>query len=462
MGRGIKKISENVIADKRSLILVTKNTGNELSLQEDVELNDIINTEAMPLGMLNANYSVRGLSMKVAQGDNDDDSTWSKLDAKHTLIQQSVITDLIKNSAVTTSKIANQNVTTEKIKDSAVITSKILDQNVTTEKIKDLNVTTEKINNESVTNAKLSRNAVSTVKIQDKAVTTIKINDEAVITSKLGNKAVTDTKINDSAVITRTIMDAAVVESKLADGAVTEWKIEDGAIHAHNIAVNGVSNSNLQNASVSTDKIQDLAIVNSKIDNETIVGSDKIVKNSITKDRLEPTVVDCLDRAVLHDGYGNVTGIASTTLNNIKATGDIYANRVYNVVYMDIAEGYIPGETLEPGDIVAMCEDGKVRKATSIRDCIVGVVSNEYAHCLGASKEELLCGDKVAIGMIGKIHVKVKGPVRLGQRINISLSDPGVGVANWMNNNHNIGQALESVDCDFDHIHTILVQVRPM
>ena len=128
---------------------------------------------------------------------------------------------------------------------------------------------------------------------------------------------------------------------------------------------------------------------------------------------------------------------------------------------MDIAEAYIPGEDLEPGDIVAMHEDGMVYKANSIRDCIVGVVSNEYASCFGASKEELLSKQKVAVGMIGQIHVKVKGPVRLGQRISVSLSDPGVGVANW-NNGYNIGQVLETIDCEFDEIHEVLVQVRPM
>jgi hypothetical protein len=63
--------------------------------------------------------------------------------------------------------------------------------------------------------------------------------------------------------------------------------------------------------------------------------------------------------------------------------------------------------------------------------------------------------------MIGKIHVKVKGPTRLGQRISIAPFDAGVGCANWMNNN-NIGQVLETVECAYDEIHTVLVQVRPM
>ena len=460
MGRGIKKISENVIANKRSLNLVTASVEDTLALQEDVELHGITNTEAMPLGMLNVDYSTRGISVKVRQGEKDADATWSKLDAKHTLIQQSVVTTLIKDQNVTTAKIKDQNVTTEKIKDNAVITSKILDQNITTEKIKDLNVTTIKLNDEAVTNAKVAKDAISTIKIQDKAVTTAKINDYAVTTGKINNNAVTDTKLATDSVITRTIKNDAVTEEKILNGAVTEWKIADQAIHAHNIAVGGVSNANLQAACVSTEKIEDRAVTNDKIANETIFGAEKIVVNSITKDRLEPGVIDCLDRAVLHDGNGNVTGENSTVLNNIKANGDIYAHRVYNVVYMDIAEGYIPGEDLEAGDIVAMCEDGMVRKAKSINDCIVGVVSDEFAQCFGASEEELIKGLKVSVGMIGKIHVKVRGPVRLGQRISLS-EQAGVGIANWMNVN-NIGQALETIQCGYDEIHEVLVQVRPM
>lgn len=461
MGRGIKKISENVIANKRSLTLVTASVEDTLALQENVELRGVTNTEAMPLGMLNVDYAVRGISMKVSQGDKDSVSEWSKLDAKHTLIQQSIITNLIKDSAVTTSKIANQNVTTEKIKDKAVTTEKLEDLAVTTEKINDFAVTTPKIGSEAVTNDKLARNSVSTIKIQDKAVTTEKLNDQAVTTNKIANVAVTDTKIADSAVITRTIRNEAVTEAKLADGAVTEWKIADGAVHAHNIAVGGVSNANLQTACVSTEKIEDYAVTNEKIENETINGATKIERHSITKDRLDPNIIDCLDRAVLHDGNGNVTGENnSTQIQTLKATGDIYAHRVYNVVYMDIAEGYVPGEELEPGNIVAMNEDGKVYKAKSINDCIVGVVSNEFAHCLGASEEALIAGEQVAVGMIGKIHVKVKGPVRLGQRISIS-DKAGIGVANWMNVN-NIGQSLETIQCGYDEIHTVLVQVRPM
>ena len=459
MGRGIKKISENVIADKRSLTLVTK---SDTMYAADPAPVGVMNTPAMPLGMLNVDYGARGLSVKVAQGSNDAQATWSRLDAKNTLLEQSIITGLIKDSAITTIKLADRNVTTPKIQDSAVVTSKLADLSVTEPKIGTQAVSTDKIATQAVTTDKIRNENVTTGKLAFKAVTTEKIMDSAVTTEKIANRNVTSDKLGDAAVIERTIGTSAVTTDKIMDDAVTSEKIKDETIQANNIAVGGVSNANLQDGSVSTKKLQDLCVTNSKIDNGCIIAQDKIMPGTITQELLNGRLFDMIDRMVLHDGNGNITGEnRSSEIDNIKVTGDIYARRVYNVVYMDIAEGYIPGEDLEAGDIVAMHEDGKVYKAVSINDCIVGVVSDEFAQCFGASEEELLNGSKVAVGMIGKIHVKVKGPTRLGQRISIAPFDAGVGCANWMNNN-NIGQVLESVDCRHDEIHMVLVQVRPM
>jgi hypothetical protein len=468
MGRGIKKISENVIADKRSLILTTGGIESiSAGLQDTYDKlpDGLVNTEAMPLGMLQADFVNRGLLMKVEQGSKDNVSTWSKLDAQFSLIQQSVTTPLIRDAAITTPKIANDNVTTEKIGTGQVQTRNIANLNVTEEKIRDSAVTTGKIHNNHVTEPKLSGDAVSTRTIRNMAVTTEKINDGAVTTGKIYDQNVTTPKIRDYAVTNIKLATDSVTNDKIVNKTINGLnKIQNRSIESININVNGVARDNLQDACINTQKIEDLSVTNAKIANETIVGSDKIVRNSITRDRLNASLIDELDRAVLHDGNGNITGNGtdgSTVLNNIRANGDIYAHRVYNVVYMDIAEGYIPGEKLEAGDIVAMHEDGKVYKATSINDCIVGVVSDEYANCFGASEKEILAGEKVAVGMIGKIHVKVKGPVRLGQRVSIAPFDAGVGCANWMNNN-NIGQVLETIDCGYDEIHTVLVQVRPM
>ena len=470
MGRGIKKISENVIADKRSLTLVTT-SGGLSSNTETVDLVGIRDTEAMPLGMLNVNYGNLGLSMKV------DTNKWSKLDARNTLVSKTVNSNLIGNGEVKSINIGDRAVTTAKIADNAVTCKKIYNK-APANGSEDLRIATDNLQDQVVTTPKIANANVTTVKIADNAVTTGKIKDGNIVTSKLFNECVTNVKMAPDAVSTDKIQNNAVTCDKIADGiqgskdlriatknlqdqVITNPKLANGSVNAIKIATGGIATNNYQNYSVTEIKLADDVISTIKLKNHCVT-KEKIAPGAIDLDCLGPDISDIINRAVVHDGNGNVTGEnRSTVLNDIKALGDIYARRVYNVVYMDIAEAYIPGEDLEPGDIVAMHEDGMIYKASSIRDCIVGVVSNEYASCFGASKEELLSKQKVAVGMIGQIHVKVKGPVRLGQRITMSVSDAGIGVANWMNNN-NIGQALETIDCDFNEIHTVLVQVRPM
>ena len=463
MGKGIKKLTENVIADKRSLLLVggSKKKGSN---NKDFVPSNITNTEAMPLGMVSVDYANQGMIIKTNQNaSKPSDSTWQKFNAANTLADQSIITGLVKDSAITTAKINNNAVTESKIIDSAVTTNKIKDGNVVTAKIADRAITNEKIADDAIQGRVIKDGAITTAKIAGKAVTTAKIADDAVNGAKIAPGAISEKHLSTTSPLMireKNIYDSSITTNKIKDGAVTNAKIANGAVTSAKIANNQITTAHLQNGAVTKDKLAPNAVGTTHLQNNSIT-REKLAPGAVTLDILGQNVVDVINRAVLHDGKGNVTGTNSTVLNNITATGDIYAHRVYNVVYMDIAEGYIPGEKLEAGDIVAMHEDGKVYKAATINECIVGVVSEEFANCLGASKEELFSGEKVAVGMIGKIHVKVKGPVRLGQRITVSVSDAGVGVANWMNNN-NIGQALETIDCDFDEIHEILVQVRPM
>ena len=457
MGKGIKKISENVIADGRSLLLVST-----IKTENNKVVPTAVNTAAMPEGMINVDFNNKGLIVKTSQGSKPSESIWSKLDAANTLLDSSISTALIADNAIVTSKIKDANITNDKIANDAITTAKIKNSNVTTDKIANDAIITNKIQNSAVTTAKIANNSITNSKLATDSVYGAAIKNGSITTEKIANYSITEYKIADGAIRTRHLFNGAVTTDKLADGAVTTSKIKDGAVTSSKIAPNQISTSHLQNGAVTLDKMASNSVGTAQLKDGSITKS-KFAPGAIDLSCLDPSIVDIVNRAVVHDGKGNVTGSNnSTAINNLTATGDIYARRVYNVVYMDIAEGYIPGEMLEPGDIVAMHEDGKVYKANSLHECIVGVVSNEYAHCLGASKEELFSGKKVAVGMIGKIHVKVKGPVRLGQRLGVSLSEPGIGMASWINGGYNLGQVLETVDCDFDEIHTVLVQIRPM
>lgn len=434
MALGIKKITESVIEDERSLIMLGKLNGNH-----KIDYDD---NKAVPNGAIISDLNItngKG-TIRIKSGEdqqvkidghesiatesitreeikryeiinlhlNHPDATDNERTVDvHNIKNNAVVTRTIKNSAVTTEKIANSNVTTEKINDSAVITDKIKDSNVTREKIKD--------------------NAITKEKIKDNAVTTEKIKDSNVTREKLS--------LALQAELDGLRSDIVNLEAKLNEFK-NEVKIEFDNLR--------------KELKTEIDKLR-----------------------TEMKDHVETQINKYnLKNAVIHHNYdilGSKTDgkYTSTPLSSIKCTGnitcsgDINGKRVFFMTYQDLAEAYVPGEELEPGDIVAIHEDGKVYKAEAMNDCIVGVISDEYANCLGATKEELFNGSKVAVGMIGKVHVKVKGPVKLGQQIIMSLSDEGVGCSS-SNSTMGIGKVLETIDCDFDKIHKVLVQIRPM
>ena len=113
-------------------------------------------------------------------------------------------------------------------------------------------------------------------------------------------------------------------------------------------------------------------------------------------------------------------------------------------------EGYEPGEILIPGEVVEIREDGKVYKASILSESCVGVVSDEYAECFGASEAELVIGKKVAVGLIGKVHVRVIGPVKIGQRL-VSIGKGFAGACDNADSKYIIGKALESSNHDAEH-----------
>ena len=426
MALGIRKITENVVDDGRSLVMIK---------------NKFKDNDAVPDGALIVNTFNRSVEMKTAKGVSQ------RLNGEKSIADLSITTNLLQINSVTNSKIANNAVTEDKIQNDSISTYKIKDKAITELKIAD----------ESINTTKLQTDSVTTNKIIDYAIIESKLAPLSISTSKIQNKAILAEKIEDKQILSNHLNDASVTEDKIANNAITELKIAEGAI----------SNNKIQNNTITYDKFSDnaKAMIQSEIEKEV----NKQIES--VKNELESK----LDRLIMHDGNGNINGANNSTViknlsitgdfecaNNIKCSGDIQGQRVYFMTYKDLAEGYIPGEELNTGDIVAMGVDGKIYKAKSMNDCIVGVVSEEFANCFGATKEELATNEKIAVGMIGQIHVNVKGPVRLGQRITISASDPGVGVANWING-MNIGKALETIECnDYSQINKVLVQVKPV
>lgn len=450
MADGIKKISENVVVDKRALIVTDPNE---------------LDNDAISIGALKSDAANKGLKIKIAK------NTYSLFDASYFIMPGSITTPLLADKCVTEIKLGDKSVTEPKLDDLAVSTRtiqanavteiKISSKAVTETKLGDNAVVTRVLKDLSVTNPKLANKAVTSDKVADKTLTEKQIADETIVSNLLAPKCVKNIHISDKAVDFRTLSDntiygrvikpAGVENQHLAVNAVNTINILNGAVNGDKIADNSIKNNHissgqvfnihLANDSVSTTKLQNLSVTTPKIENK-----------SVTKEKLADDVIQLIGDPVMYDQDNNVTMRKNLTVNgDVNVVGTLTAKKVYNAVFMDIAEAYEPEEKqiFLPGDIVQLNDNGKIERADSSVTAknypIVGIVSDEYAACYGATEEELEAGTKIAVGLIGKVHVNVAGPVKLGDKIGLYKEGYGTSASNSnLVKDYIIGKALET------------------
>lgn len=484
--KGIKKINENVVASLRSLTIVN---------------NGLPDNENWQVGTLKCDPTVAGLKYKVA------DNKFDYFNASYILQPNTVTSELIQDGTIRTEDLGDQCVTNDKIADRTIDHIKLKMHTITDLEMGASSVTNRALATGSVNSRVIEDESIQENDLGDNSVSTRCIQNSAVISRCIANTAVTETKLSNEAVSNRTIAGGAVtwdkmapytiiggetniIEGKIVQGrigqrTITNFNIADYTITEHQLMKGAVTNRVLAEEAVTNDKIAPKTILGSNIEDGAIssiqiaeggVSTVNYLDGSITKEKLAPEVYDVVDNAVVYDEEGNVTMLKAATCDvaigsqdasgnsmkngSLTVYGDIKADRVYNMAYADLAEGYIPGEKLEAGDVVELREDGKVYKSylNGFHAMVVGVVSDEYAACYGASKEELEAGEKVAVALIGKVHVRVKGPVKLGDKIKVDNVIPGVGNPNSIND-HVIGRALETMT---EHdVQKVLCLIRP-
>lgn len=502
---GMKKISENVIASGRSLTIINEQVRDNTNIQKGA-LKSLTTGSTYTVNIpVEENNSYKDAIVSYTSGlkYKADTNKYVSFDAKGILEPLSidaevmlethsiyarclntgcVITDKLAEQAVTTSKIKDANVTTEKVANLAITNAKIAEGAITNSKITDKTIvayekivpstiTTELLVDYSVTSRKLADGSVINEKLGTHAVTTEKIADKTITNTNIADKTILSSNIADSAIETINLKDLSVSTAKLQDGSVTTPKLADRAVTSEKIADNTITANNIKQGAINSECIE----------NETIVTED-LHDACVTLEKLAPDVFGKVSEAVIYENsnpdykinYGTahehmvqikrtVDGERKDTdlyvSGHIYAAGNIEGARVYNMAYADIAEGYVPGEELEPGDIVELREDGKVYKASinGLASVVVGVVSDEYAACYGATESEIINKEKVAVALIGKVHVKVNDFVVLGAPIKVS-NIPGVGTAT-ADNNFIIGKALESSK-EYG-VHKVLCLIRP-
>ena len=112
----------------------------------------------------------------------------------------------------------------------------------------------------------------------------------------------------------------------------------------------------------------------------------------------------------------------------------VHAVKVYNAVWNDYAELFERGEQTEPGDIIALdtlSPTEQYIKADSSSKRVIGVHSDTYGHLIGGEQLENFEDNFkkfIPIGLAGRVNVKVKGKVELGDYI-VPSDEKGIGRA---------------------------------
>lgn len=447
MSEGIKKISENVVIPNRAFVVTNKN---------------IADNNAISIGALWSDATDKSLKIKTGQG------AFSFFDAAKTLISGSIITNLLADKSVTEIKLADNavvervlasnSVASNKIKESAVIESKIANNAISSNKIKELNVLNNHLALNSVTNDKVLNKSLTGEKIKDNSIININlasdsINDR-VITSKalkerhFDNECVSNRALAKESIYGSIIKEKGIASSHLDNNIVVTRTIANGAVTKEKIADSSIYNEHLTDGCVINTNLSTACVVEKNLATDSVV-TEKIKNKSITKEKLANDITDLLGDPVKYNENDNVDLRQHLNVNgDVTVVGSVTANKIFNAVFMDIAEGYEPEKDTIciPGDIMQVNENGKLVKASpSSHFPIVGIVSDEYAACYGATEDELLSGKKIAIGLIGKVHVNVVGPVKLGDRI--AVARDGLGASFNTNNliaDQIVGKALES------------------
>ena len=167
----------------------------------------------------------------------------------------------LKDSGVSTAKIANAAVTGVKIEDGAVSNTKISDGAITGAKVQDGTLANAKLANSTISGKSLGANLDSLSAAAAGALTMTAYNGSAAVSNlavnvdgvtveidgsnkvAIKNLGVGTAKLADNAVSTAKIANAAVTTAKLSDGSVSNAKIIDAAVTPAKISVSPVYES---------------------------------------------------------------------------------------------------------------------------------------------------------------------------------------------------------------------------
>jgi hypothetical protein len=150
----------------------------------------------------------------------------------------------------------------------------------------------------------------------------------------------------------------------------------------------------------------------------------------------------------------NITTGANSTAGSITGNWTLTAGSRFNATYADLAERYVADAQYEPGTVLVF--GGEYEVSISGEDSshrVAGVVSTEPAYLMNSECQ----GEYVVdLALIGRVPVKVMGPIRKGDLI-VTSENAGYGKANNEARARTIiGKALEHMN-ELDGVVEVLI-----
>jgi len=144
--------------------------------------------------------------------------------------------------------------------------------------------------------------------------------------------------------------------------------------------------------------------------------------------------------------------LSNNTVAVRTADGNLVANLFQGTAtsarYADLAEKYTTDQEYPVGTVMAVGGEAEAR-AAKVSDLVIGVISDKPAYLMNSE------ADGQAIGLKGRVPVRVAGPVSKGQTV-YAWQD---GVASTIASNGLVGVALESSDDENEKLIECVLKV---
>ena len=163
----------------------------------------------------------------------------------------------------------------------------------------------------------------------------------------------------------------------------------------------------------------------------------------------DPTGILTFSSDVASFAYSSTAGEDS----GVVCAGDFSARQVWNAAWNDIAEFMYYKTQSEPGDVVIMTDEGCIPSNKIASRAAVGVHSDTFGYALGSAEKKL----KTPIGLTGRVWVKVKEKLKIGDYLVSGLDGFATKKRWWHPREAIIGKVMKSKkNTEIERIETLI------